>query len=182
MRLDSSLAFVPYGAPLSLIAASGVAVPSNVIDLLGSGVGTPPANIIGNATVFGEDIGVGGGHPVPMLDVVVGTAFTTGNAATLIVQLQASADTGAPGYTPLSWKTVSQSGEYAASDLTAGKVISRLDFTPTFPDNLNPRFYRLNFVVKAATAFTAGTIAFAIPVYLRDDQANKNAANNYKVQ
>lgn len=181
MRIDSTLAFVPFGAPLSIVGATGATFGSQIIDLLGSGVGTAPANIIGNATVFGEDIGVGGGQPEPTLLVTVGTAFVTGGSATLNVQLQASADTGAPGYTPASWTTIVETGAIAASNLTAGAVIARFDIPPTIPQNLNPRFYRLLFVTPSGQQFSAGTIAFAYPTYVRDDQANKNAANNYVV-
>lgn len=181
MRIDSTLAFVPLGAPLSCVGATGATFPSAVIDLLGSGVGTAPANIIGNATVFGEDIGVGGGQVNPTFDVVIGTAFVTGDAATMTVQLQASADTGAPGYTPSSWITILQSPAYTAAQLTTDKVIFRFDFPPTFPDNLEPRFYRLLFTTPSGTQFSAGTIKFAYPTYVRDDQANKNAAANYVV-
>lgn len=181
MRLDSTLAFVPYGTPLSIVGATGATFGSLIIDLLGSGVGTAPANIIGNATIFGEDIGVGGGQPDPKFDVVVGTAFVTSGSATLTVQLQASEDTGAPGYTPTSWKTILQSPAYTAAQLTADQVIFRFDFPPVFPDTLRPRFYRLLFVTPSGQQFSAGTIKFALPTYVRDDQANKQAASNYVV-
>ena len=184
MRLDSTLAFVPIGAPLSIVGATGASFASNIIDLLGSGVGTAPANIIGNAAVFGEDIGVGGGVPEPTLNVVVGTVFATSDSATLNVQLQAAADNGASGtppYNPATWTTIVETGPIAAATLTAGRVIARFDIPPTIPENLNPRFYRLNFVTPSGTQFTTGTISSAYPTYMRDDQANKNAASNYKV-
>ncbi len=50
-----------------------------------------------------------------------------------------------------------------------------------FPVTLRPRYMRLNFVAAAATAFTAGTIGFSGVVLCRDDQANKQAANNFVV-
>jgi len=181
MRLDSTLAFVPYGAPLSCVGATGATFDSSIIDLLGSGVGTAPANIIGTATVFGQDIGVGGGQPEPTLLITVGTAFVTSGSATLNVQLQASADTGAPGYTPSSWTTIVETGTLAAAALTAGAVIGRFDIPPSVASVPNPRFYRLHFVTNSGQQFSAGTIAFAYPTYVRDDQANKNASSNYAV-
>ena len=64
MRLDSQLSFIPLGAPVSLVQGTGVSIPStNIIDLLGQGVGTAPQNIIGNATVFGADVGIGTWRP-----------------------------------------------------------------------------------------------------------------------
>ena len=46
MLLDASLAFVPYGSPLSMVLGAGVAGYSSIIDLTGSGVGV-------NAAQFG---------------------------------------------------------------------------------------------------------------------------------
>ncbi len=181
MRLDSTLAFVPYGSPLSLVGATGATFGSQIIDLLGSGVGTAPANIIGRATVFGEDIGVGGGQPNPMFDVVIGTAFVTASSSTVTIQLQAAADNGSPTYAPDTWTTILQSPAYTAAQLTANRVVFRFDFPPVFPDTLRPRFYRLLFVTPTSTQFSAGTIKFALPTYVRDDLANKSAASNYTV-
>jgi hypothetical protein len=180
MRIDSSLAFVPYGAPLSCVGVTGASFTSSVIDLLGSGVGTPPANIIGNATVFGEDIGVGGTGPQPTLIVSVGTAFVTANSGTLNVQLQAAVDT-AVTFQPGTWITLVETGAIAASNLTAGEILARYDMPPAFPPGTLPRYLRLNFSTATGTSFSAGTIAFAYPTYVRDDQANKYAASNYKV-
>lgn len=181
MRLDSSLAFVP--ATLSLVAAAGVAVPStNVIDLLGSGVGTAPLNIIGNATTFGADMGVGGGFAVPTLEIILGEAVATGTVATLNVALQMAPDTGVGGgYLPGAWQTIVESGPMTAAQLAAPGVIARLDWAPNFPANLSPRFARLLFQTPAGTFFTAGSISYAGPTLVRDDQANKFAAANYKV-
>jgi hypothetical protein len=179
MLFDAQLAFVPLGVPLSLIAAAGVSVPSpNVIDLLGQGVGQAPANIIGNASLFGSDVGVGGIRPE--LVVAVGTAFTTGNSATLNVALQAAADLGATGsYQPDTWKTIVETGAIAAASLTAGQIIARFPFLPVMPSTLRARFLRLLFQVPTATNFTAGTIAYALPTMVRDDLANRQAAANY---
>lgn len=181
MRIDSTLAFVPFGTPLSIVGATGASFQSQVIDLLGSGVGTAPANIIGNATVFGQDIGIGGGGPQPTLLVTVGTAFVTGGSATLNVQLQGAVDSGAPTYAPGSWITLVETGTLAASVLTAGQVIARFDMPPAVPPGTLPRYLRINFVTPSGQQFSAGTIAFAYPTYVRDDQANKFAASNYVV-
>ena len=67
-------------------------------------------------------------------------------------------------------------------NLTANQVIARLPWLPPFPPNLRPRFLRLLGRIPAATDFTAGTIASALVTFVRDDQFNKYAANNYKVQ
>lgn len=186
MLSDALLNFVPLGGNLSMVGAAGVAIPStNVIDLLGSGVGTPPANIIGAQNViFGEDPGVGG-RARPEINCVTGTAFVTANAATLNVQLQYAPDPGVAGnYTPAAgaWVTVAETGAIAVANLGAGVVIARFPFLPAVPAGVQrPRFVRLNFAPAAATNFTAGTIFAATVTIVRDDQANRQAQRNFVV-
>lgn len=180
MITDALLNFVPPGAPLSCVGATGVDFPStNTVDELGSGVGTPPANVIGTATVFGSDYGVNGNRP--LIEAVVGTAFTTVDAATLNVAIQGAADLGASGgYEPDTWVTYSETGEIAAAELTAGQKI-KLDWSPAFPEGTIPRYYRLLFQTPTGTQFTAGTIAFAIVTMVRDEPTNRQAAKNFTV-
>lgn len=179
MRLDASIAFVPVGGALSLVAGAGVAVQSNVIDLMGVGVGVAPPNIIGNATVWGTDFGIG--MDKIQLLVSVGTAFTTGTAATLNVQLQGAPDAGTPTYQPGTWQTFVETGTLTAAQLAANTIIARFDWPPAVPVSARPRFMRLNFVVPSATDFTAGTIQFALPTPARDDYAIKYQNSNYAV-
>ncbi len=179
MILDALLSFVPIGG-LSLVGGAGVSIPStNVIDILGSGVGTPPANIIGlpYTGLFGEDSGIG--NVRPFIQVNIGTAFTTGTAATLNVAFQGAPDT-ATTYQPGTWVTYSETGPVAAATLTAGQWL-RLDWSPTQIISLRPRYLRLLFQVPAATDFTAGTISSAIVTMTRDDYAIKYAPKNYLV-
>lgn len=181
MRIDSQLVYVP--APLSLVGGAGISIPSNVLDLLSSGVGTPPANIIGNVALFGEDLGVGGGFVVPTLFVAMGIAAATANAAALNIALQLAPDTGAAGgYLPGAWTTAVETSPIPVANLGAGAVLARLDFAPVQPVTLRPRFHRLLFSPGAGANFTAGTISFAGIVPARDDQSNKYAANNYQVK
>ena len=180
MRTDASISFLPIGSNLSLVGATGASFPSNVIDLMGSGVGTAPPNIFGNATVFGTDFGIGAIKV--QMDIATGTAFTTGGSCTLNVQMQGAPDTGAGGnYQPGTWQTFVESGTLTAAQLTAQTVIARFDWPPAFPANLKPRFMRLLFVTPAGQSFSAGTIAFAIPTMVRDDYAAKFQPKNYSV-
>lgn len=179
MISDALLNLVPINGNLSLVGGAGVAIPSpGIIDLLGSGVGTPSPNIIGNATLFGEDVGIGGKRPE--LNVVIGTALASGNAATLNVALQAAPDT-AGTHQPGAWQTIGETGPITVAQGTAGQIVARFPFLPAFPANLNARYIRLLFSPAAATNFTAGTIASATVTMVRDDQANKYAASNFKV-
>lgn len=181
MRTDAQLAFIPIGSPLSLVAGAGVGVPSGVIDLLGQGAGTAPQNVIGNVILFGAPDAMGVGHLRPELNVTIGTAFTTGNSATLNVALQAAADLGTPTYQPSTWNTLIETGPIAVANLTANTVIARFPWVPPFPANLRPRYLRLNFAVAAATNFTAGTIGSALVTIVRDDEFQKYGAKNFSV-
>jgi hypothetical protein len=179
MLNDALANFVQPGAPLSIVGGLGVGFASNVYDEIGAGVGTPPGNIIGTRTLFGADYGIGVKRP--QIDVAVGTAFATSDAATLNVQFQGAVDTGTPTYQPGAWLTLMETGPISAANLTAQQIIARFDFMPAFPPGTLPRYLRLFFSVLTGTQFTAGTIAFAIVVMDRDDQANRYAAKNFVV-
>ena len=182
MITDGQLALIPIGFPLSLVAGAGVSVATNPLDLMGVGAGLPPPNIIGTVATWGTDFGVGARHR-PELEVAIGTAFTTANSATLNLALQAAPDPGAGGnWTPTTWTTIYETGAITAANLTAGQTVMRGPILPVFPKTLRPRFLRLLGQVPAATNFTAGTLAFALWTWVRDDVASAfNAARNYTV-
>lgn len=179
MLIDALVSFVPIQSPLSLVGGAGVAIPSAVVDSLGSGVGTAPQNIIGNRTLFGVDLGIGGWRP--QIEVLVTTGFVTGNSATLNVQYQAAVDTGAGGgYQPGTWNTLMETGPITAANLAAQAIVARFDFAPSLPVNLQPRYLRLNFAPLTATNFSAGAVVAPV-VLVRDDLANKLMPGNYVV-
>lgn len=185
MITDALVAFVPIGSPLSLVGAGGQTFRSNVIDLLGQGVGTAPSNIIGTATVFGTDQGVGGRRPE--LNITIGTALTGAAGTTLKAALQAAEDQGPSGnYQPGSWIDIDSQDGITLANAIANSVIFRTPFIPTFPANFLPRYLSLLFSPQLTNqtpngSFTAGTIASALVTMVRDDQANKFAAKNFKV-
>jgi hypothetical protein len=179
MIFDASLSFIPIGSPLTIPTTTAATVASpNTIDLLGQGVGTAPANIIGTRTLFGADMGIGSDRP--LLLVTVGTAFVTANSATLNVALQGAVDT-ASTYQPGTWNTYAETGAIAASNLTANAVIARFDIEAAFPPGTLPRYLRLYFTVASATAFSAGTISSALITMARDDYSEQYAAKNFTV-
>ena len=140
MYLDSQLAFVPVGSPLSIVAGAGVSVPSGVIDVLGLGQGVNPASslIIGTQTLFGSDLGIGLRRVD--LDCAIGAAFATATAATLNMALQVAPDTGVGGgFLPGAWTTIVETGPMAVGILTAGQVIGRFPMLPAIPASLRPR-------------------------------------------
>ena len=186
MITDALVSFVSVGSPLSLVGANGQTFASNVLDLLGEGVGTAPQNIIGTRTVFGTDQGVGGLRPE--LNITIGTALVAGVAGTLLkAALQGAADQGAAGgYQPSTWTDIDSQDNISPANATAGAVIFRTPFIPTFPPGLMPRYLRLLFSPMTATAlpsgdFSAGTILSALVTMVRDDQSNKFAAKNFAV-
>lgn len=170
MITDALVNFVPVGTSLAITT---VAVRSSIIDILGSGVGTAPANIIGTRTLFGSDLGIGGLRP--QIEVPVAAAFVGGTS--LNVAFQASADTAAT-YQPASWKTLVETGAILTADLTLGQILARFDFPPAFPANLNPRYLSLLFTPVGT--FSAGAVG-AVTTMVRDDQANKFQPHNYAV-
>jgi hypothetical protein len=174
MIFDRLLSFVPIGAPISITSA---AVGSDVIDLLGQGVGVAPASIFGTPALFGAPDAMGVGGLRPELNITIGTAFAGGTS--LNVALQAAADLGTPTYQPDTWKTLAETGLILTAALTASLVIARFPWLPPFPANLRPRYLRVLFT--PAGTFTAGTIASALVTTVRDDQFNKYAAKNYAV-
>jgi hypothetical protein len=187
MIFDALVSFVPNGFPLSLVAGAGIAIPStNIIDLIGSGVGTAPPNIIGTRSVFGTDMGVGGLRPE--LNVTIGTALAGAAGLTLKAALQAAQDPGAAGnYTPTSWIDIDSQDGISIANGIAGAVIFRSPWIPTMPPGFMPRFLRMLFSPVSAGgavpsgAFTAGTIASALVTMIRDDQSNRFSAKNYTV-
>jgi len=184
MRLDALLAFVPVGTPLSCVGSTGATFYSNVVDLLGVGVGQASPNIMGNVSnnAYGAADGMGVGQERVEMAVATGTAFATSNSATLNIQLQAAVDSGTSGgYQPGTWNVIEESGTISATNLAANTVVFRFPWLPPFPENLRPRFLRLAFVTPASTNFTTGTIAYAVPSLGRDDWFAAYAAKNYTV-
>ena len=174
MRIDASIAFVPLGSPLTILGAA-IASP-NTVDLLGTGVGTAPVNIIGTPSVYGAADAMGIGKERVALQIATGAAAFAGGTS-LNVALQGAIDNGS--YQPGTWNTFGESGALLTANLTASTVICRLPWLPPWPFNLRPRFLRLLFTPVGT--FTAGAIAYALPVTGRDDYSAANAAKNFAV-
>ena len=180
MLMDSKVAFVLAGSPLSLVAAAGDDIATDPYDFLGDGPGTEVRNIHGNATLPGQADAMAVGPQRPEMAVAIGTAATNGTSTpSLTVQFQVAPDDG--NGSPGSWTTIWQSDAYLIARLTAGAIIARIPWTPPVPTNLRPRFARLNFAIPAGTAFGAGTIAYAQVTTVRDDPYQLQASKNYSV-
>jgi hypothetical protein len=179
MIADQGLAFVPAGAPLSLVGGAGVSFTSNVIDLMGPGVGVNIQNYFGNSAAPGQADAMGVGDPVPDISVFVGTALATATAATLTIQYQGAPDDGTGTGTPGTWQTFAQTPAITAAQGAANTQLCRLPFVPPFPFNERPRFLRLNFSIPSGTDFTAGTISSALVTTTRDDYFVAQTPSNF---
>jgi hypothetical protein len=182
MQLDALLNFVQPGqAPVSAVGAAGAVVQIGaIIDLLGPGVGVAPPGIIGNTSLWGHDPGLG--RVKPEINIHIGTAFATGNAATGEFAIQYAPDTGAAGgYQPGTWEDAETTGFKLVAELAANTVL-RMDLPPAPPLTLMPRFMRLIMRPPAATNMNAGTVTFAGPTMARDEhQTMKQYPSNYVV-
>lgn len=181
MRTDSQLAFIPLGGNLTFTASSTTTPSTNVIDLLGTGVGTAPVNIIGTTqATFGADLGVS--HFRPEIQMASGNTAFSGTS--LNVQLQGAPDPGSgSSYTPASgaWITFAESGVITLSStpIAANQVFFRFPWLPAWPNTQGglPRFLRLNFVPVSFT----GVIPYALVTFGRDDMQQRFAQRNYTV-
>lgn len=178
MLIDALVSFINQGAPLSLVGGAGVSFRSGVIDLLGIGQGQAPANIIGNAAVFGEDVGIG--DPRVQTEVFFTTALVAVGGSTLNIQFQAAADLGTPTYLAGAWQTLMETGPLPAGAVSLNAVAGRFDFPPAVPPSFRPRYLSLLFSPSAGGSFSAGAVIAPVTT-VRDDQANKFQARNYAV-
>lgn len=167
MYLDSQLQFSNAQA-VTVTAAS-----TNVIDLAGLGSGNTVTNIIGNATVFGMDIGVGDVPGTPKLLVSTIAAFVGGTS--INVQFQGAIDNGSGS--PGTWNTYAESGAILTASLTANTQILKIDVPEVIPDPGGPlpRFLRLNYLVVGT--YTGGTINADIIRDRQDWTAGKYPSN-----
>jgi hypothetical protein len=176
---DALAAWVFSTSPLSLVAAAGVDVPTNPIDLMGDGVGTTVRNIWGNSTLPFSPDARGVGSPLPLIDIIIGTALSDGTGTPLLTaELQGAEDNGSGS--PGSYQTYVRSAALTSAQGTAGQRI-RLPFVPPFPLTDRPRFLRLNFEIPAGTTFATGTILSAAAVFPRDDWYVGQQPRNYTV-
>ena len=175
MLIDSLISFVPPGSALSMVGGAGVGLPSSVVDLLGLGVGVAPQNIIGEATTFGMDPGIG--WPRLQAQISVVAALTTGTGATANFKYQAAAE-DATTHLPVSWVTVIESGEIAVTDMDAiGDIVWQFDLTPVHPLSFRPRFLRVLAQVSDGDTFTAGSIVIPVTTGLDQWRAGQTPKN-----
>lgn len=130
---------------------------------------TAPANTWGNATYFGEDLGIGKGMGTPRVVVTVGTAFLT--IVDLTIEFRGApnnATAQASGLrSDLTFTVYIKTPSIALALLTANTRIASFDWPMRKTGQGLPRFIDLNYDVN--TSATAGTIT--ADVTLGEDDA-----------
>ena len=169
MYLDANLNFS------NAQAITATAPSTSVIDLAGLGTGNTMTNIIGNATVWGQDIGVGDSPGQPKIEVAINTAFLTLTGLTIDFQGAPDNGSGSPG----TYVTYASSGEILLASLGVG-VVFKIDVPEIQPEGGPlPRFLRLNYTVAGSNA-TAGAITANI-IRDRQDYVAKYYASGFAV-
>lgn len=127
--------------------------------LLASSAGaytTPPNAIIGNASFFGEDLGMGRGMGTPTVEVFTGSG-TPGVATSLQVALQGAPDNGGGAVSGLTFVPYIMTGAIPLASILASKRIATFDIPKRQIGQALPRFINLNYIVAGA-AFTGLTL------------------------
>lgn len=147
MMLDASLQFS------SAQAVTSTAASTNIVDL---------------TVVNGVDLGIG---LIPLrFAIYCTTAFTTGSAATLQVQVQGAPDSaGSPG----SYTTITETDALAVSVLVINAKIP-IDLTHRATGMAVYRFLRLNYVIGTGT-MTAGSLTSYLTIDRQDNPIDQYA-------
>ncbi len=125
--------------------------------LVGGGTYTVPPNaIIGNATFFGEDLGLGRGIGTPSVEVFTGSG-TPGTATSLQVALQGAVDNGGGTLAGLSFVPYIETGPIPLASILSSKRIAAFDFPKRQIGQGLPRFINLAYIVVGAN-FTGLTL------------------------
>lgn len=144
---------------------------------------TSPNDVWGQATYFGEDLGIGKGLGTPRVVVNVGTAFATLTSLQIAFQGAPNNSTAqtSSNRSDLTFATYIETDAIVTSLLTANTRIAAFDWPMRKTGQALPRFVQLDYIV-AGSAATAGTIT--ADVTLGDDDAQttlSQLSNNYKV-
>ncbi|MET4341949.1 hypothetical protein [Bradyrhizobium sp. RT9a] len=105
--------------------------------------------IIGNATVFGEDLGLGRGKGTPQIEVFSG-AGTPITATSLDIQLQGAPDAGTGNTSGVTYVAYIGTEAIPLASILASNRLARFDFPQRRVGAALPRFIALNYVVAGA--------------------------------
>lgn len=165
MQTDSNMLFVGGTTGSALTITSSAVRSTGILDLAtglmntGSTYAAAPLTI-GNATVFGEDLGVGFMR-MQMSAFTGAAAFVGGTSLNIAIQgaVDASSGTYPANLSGLTWLTYAETGAVLTAQLVANGQIRLPDWPHRQIGDALPRFISLLFT--PAGTFSAGTIATA---------------------
>ncbi len=102
-------------------------------------VGTPN-NVIGNATFYGEDLGIGSGPGEPRIVVSSGSGTPTGGTSLQIV-MQGAVDNGGGTIAGLTFVPYIQTRAIPSASILAGSRIASISFPKREVGQAFPRFF-----------------------------------------
>lgn len=145
-------------------AVTATAVSTNSIDLLqglalasaGGTYAVPPSQIIGNATYFGEDLGVGKHMGTPRFVFTSGPG-TPGAATSLVIGIAGAPDNGGGTIAGLTFVPYIQTRAIPLASILANTRLASIDFPKREVGVALPRFIQAQYTV-AGSNFTGLTI------------------------
>jgi hypothetical protein len=148
--LDQNLAFQSTPQAITATARSTLAYDLLNGNSLASTGGLYSSNaIIGNATVFGEDLGFGRGKGTPTVEVFSG-AGTPITATSLQISFDGAPDAGTGSTTGLTWVPYIQTGAIPIASILASNRLAVFDWPSRRVKAALPRFVSLNYIVGGA--------------------------------
>ena len=143
-------------------AITATAQSTNAYDIANGGTlavasGAYTSNYIqGNATVFGEDLGLGRGVGTPAIEVFSGSGTPAG-ATSLDIQLQGAVDPGTGNTSGCTYVAYLGTEPIPLASILASNRLAAFDFPRRRVGAALPRFIALNYVV-AGSNFTGLTV------------------------
>ena len=143
-------------------AITATAQSTNAYDIANGGTlavasGAYTSNFIdGNATVFGEDLGLGRGVGTPAIEVFSGSGTPAG-ATSLDIQLQGAVDPGTGNTSGCTYVAYLGTEPIPLASILASNRLTAFDFPRRRVGTAMPRFIALNYVV-AGSNFTGLTV------------------------
>ena len=143
-------------------AITATAQSTNAYDIANGGTlavasGAYTSNYIqGNATVFGEDLGLGRGVGTPAIEVFSGSGTPAG-ATSLDIQLQGAVDPGTGNTSGCTYVAYLGTEPIPLASILASNRLAAFDFPRRRVGAALPRFIALNYVVAGAN-FTGLTV------------------------
>ena len=143
-------------------AITATAHSTNAYDIANGGTlavasGAYTSNFIdGNATVFGEDLGLGRGVGTPAIEVFSGSGTPAG-ATSLDIQLQGAVDPGTGNTSGCTYVAYLGTEPIPLASILASNRLAAFDFPRRRVGTAMPRFIALNYVV-AGSNFTGLTV------------------------